>query len=368
MEHLNDDILIHILSYLDLQSQKTMLDVHPRFRILMSIVWRSKYKIVRLSLFDSNFTVAQFRHFLQSICKSVQVMHLRLMNEEHFEILISNTYPLVHDFRFSIDPSHMLSDSDIPKIVKVFPNVKTFSPHGNFSGLFFTDFPKLQRLTLSYCRKFKVNNLVGIMNTHLLKEIRLCLFDHKDIESNDLSLSVECLTNLELIKIEFDELIWFQDHLKRLMNLKELIVRGPTQPNSLNKIIQKMDLITNPRHFNILETSNARDTLKTVILAKIHVDALKIVTDNYLLNDVNFYSPLEFENIKRLYFKNCFIQGRHIFNNLISYILNVDLVSFEQCIFDFDNYMFDVSKITENRHKALSVNLYENTCLKTVSL
>lgn len=367
MEHLNDDILIHILSYLDLKSQKTMLDVHPRFHILMSIVWRSNYKTVRLSLFDANFTVDQFRHFMRSICKSIEVLHLRMMNEEHFEVLISNTYPLVHDFRFSLDPSNM-SDLDIRKIVKVFPNIKTFSPHGNFSGLYFTDFPKLQRLTLSYCRKFRVDNLVAIMKTHLLKEIRLCLFDHKDIESSDIILPVECMKNLELIKIEFDELIWFQDHLKRLMNLKELIVRGPNQPNSLNKIIQKMDLITNPRNFNILETSNARDTLKTVILTELRVDALKIVTDNYLLNDVSFYSPIQFQNIKQIYFKNCFIEGRHIFDSLLSYILNVDLVSIEQCIFAFDNYKFDVSKITENRHKALNVNLYENTCLQTVSL
>lgn len=368
MEQLNDDILIQILSYLDLESQKIMIDVHPRFHNLMSHVWRSEYKTVKLSLFESNFTVEHFRHFTESICERVEVLHLRMMNKEHFDVLISNTYPLVHDFRFAIVSNQLLSDKDIPKIVIAFPNIKTFSPHGNFSGLYFTDFLKLERLTLSYCRKFKVNNLATIMNTHLLRELKLGLFDQKTIKSSDISLPVERMTNLESIKIEYDELIWFENHLHGLKNLKELIVRGPNLPNTLNRIVKKMDLITNPRHFNILETCNTKDTLRTAVFNKLRVDALKIVTDNFLLDDVSYFNPRQFQNIKQLYFKNCFIQGKYIFDNLMWYILDVDLVSFEQCIFAFDDYTFNAFKITENRQKVLKVNLYENTCLKTVSL
>lgn len=367
MEHLNDDILIQILSYLDLESQKIMIDVHPRFHNLISHVWRSEYKTVKLSLFESNFTVEHFRHFIESICERVEVLHLRMMNKEQFDVLISHTYPLVHDFRFAVVSNQLLSDEDVPKIVIAFPNLKTFSPHGNFSGLYFANFPKLERLTLSYCRNFKVNNLATIMNTHLLKELKLGLFDQKTIESSDISLPVERMTNLESLKIEYDELIWFENHLQGLKTLKELIVHGPYQPNSLGRIVQKMDIITNPRHFKILETCNARDTLRTVVLNQLRVDALKIVTDNFLLDNVSYFNPRRFQNIKQLYFKNCFIQGRYIFDNLMWYILGVDLVSFEQCIFAFNDYVFNAFKITENRQKVLKVNLYENTYLKTVS-
>ncbi|KAH8407676.1 hypothetical protein KR222_010409 [Zaprionus bogoriensis] len=367
MEHLNDDILLHILDYLDFQSQRNMVEVHPRFEELLSILWRSKYKTVSMSLFECNFSNEQFRHFLQSICQSVTVLHLRMMNEEHFGVLISYCFPSVHDFRFATVPSRLLSDADIPKIVKAFPNLKTFSPHGNFSGLHFADFPQLERLTLSYCRGFSVENLVNIMRAHLLKELRLCLFDRKSIESSNMSLPVEYMTNLESLKIEFDELSWFEDHLKTLSNLKELTVRVSNQLNTLNLLIIKMDYTNHPRNFNILETCNTSDTLWNVIVAKLRVNSLKIVTDNFLLDDINHFTPSCFENIKQLYFKNCLIKGKNLLDHLMRHILNVEFVSFEQCSFAFDYYGFNVLNITVNRRKALQVNLHENTFLKTVS-
>ncbi|KAM8712947.1 hypothetical protein ACLKA7_013301 [Drosophila subpalustris] len=46
-------------------------------------------------------------------------------------------------------------------------------------------------------------------------------------------------------------------------------------------------------------------------------------------------------------------------------IVNVEFVSFEQCLFTFDNYKFAVAQITQNRKKPLHVNLHQNTFEET---
>lgn len=343
------------------------MTLHPRFFQLMSIVWCSQYKTVKLSLYEANFSLEHLRHFFRSICNTVQVLHLRMMSLEQYNVLISFIFPKVHDFRFATVPSKLLSDSDIPKLILTFPNLKTFSPHGNFSGRYFTDFPLLERLTLTYCKYFSVENLANVMKERKLKEIKLCLFDRRTIESSHLCLPVASLENLESIKLEVDELPWFEDHLEALNRLSELTVCGSGFMGTLPLLCRKLGCLTQKHHFKILETCNTTDTLCTVIGSKLRVDALKIVTDNYLLEDMGYFSPNNFEYIKQLFFKSCCIQEKKHLNNLMHNIANVELVSFEQCVFTFDNYEFVAAKITEKRNKLLQVNLYQNACVFTVS-
>ncbi|XP_017865306.1 PREDICTED: uncharacterized protein LOC108615368 [Drosophila arizonae] len=365
MESLTDDVLIRILSYLDINSQQIMLNLHPRFFNLMPIVWISQYKKVKMSLFEAKFSIDDLRYFFKSISKTVQVMHLRMMSAEQYMVLLEFIFPKVYDFRFATVPSRLLSDSDIPKLIMTFPNLKEFSPQGSFSGRYFTDFPLLERLTLTYCQHFSVENLANVMKVRKLKEIKLCLFDRMTIQKNPICLPADSLANLESIKVEIDELPWFEDHLETLDCLSELTISGPGLMGILPVLCRKLGSITEKHHFKILETCNTTDTLCTVIESKLRVDKLKIVTDNYLLEDLGYFSPSCFEYLNQLFFKSCCIQEKRYFNNLMHNIANIELVSFEQCVFTFDNYQFIAAKIGEKRKKLLQVNLFQNTCVCT---
>lgn len=360
MEVLNDDIIIRILSDLDLQSQTTILSVHPRFFNLMSFVWSSQYKTVNLSLFEADFSTEQLDHFFQSICNTVKVIRLRLMTWEQYEVLTSKVYPKVHDFRFATLPSNLLTDADIPKIIKSFPNLTTFSPQGNFSGVHFSKFRQLERLTLTYCKKFVLGNLVNIMKSVQLIELNLCMSDSRSYQFIDLKLPMECVENLESIKFDLEELPWFQDRLKDMKNLKELTFYGPEERNTLKLLLKELGCSTKNLHLKILETCNATETFRTVISAGVRIDVLKIVTDDLKLQDHQHFASRHFDNINQLYFKSCFIEEKGSFNSLMFNIDNVEFLSFEQCLFYFNNYKFDVAEIIQSRNKPLQVNLHQN--------
>ncbi|KAH8297195.1 hypothetical protein KR044_006243 [Drosophila immigrans] len=367
MDVLNNDTLIRIFGYLDFKTQQIVSTIHPRFYDLMPIVWISQYKTVNISLFEANCTVGYFEHFLESIRNTVKVIRLRMMTWEHYEVLISKIYPKVEDFRFSTIPSNLLNDEDIPKIAKSFPNLLTFSPQGHFCGAHFITFPKLERLTLTYCSRIFLSNLLIILKVCKLKEIKLCMSDRNHFQSIAFRLPLDCVQHLESIKIDIDELPWFERHLSNLQHLKELTICGPRQSSTLYFLIDRLDCFRHKRHLKILETCNATNTLGTVIRAAIHVDALKIVTDNYLLDDMGLFANQTFENIKELYFKTCCIGERRSFESLMHNIEHVQLISVEQCVFGFDNYEFEVPQIVQNRVEPLHVNLFQNTFESTVS-
>ncbi|KAH8371019.1 hypothetical protein KR093_005929 [Drosophila rubida] len=367
MEILNDDILIRIFGYLDLKTQENLTTVHPRFHDLMPIVWMTQYKTVNLSLFEANCSVGFFERFLETICKIVKSIRLRMMTWEYYEVLISKSYPQVEDFRFSTIPSNLLNDDEIPKMVKSFPNLRTFSPQGKLCGAHFVTFSKLERLTLTYCSRFFLNNLTLIMKVCKLKEIKLCMSDQRHFQSISFRLPFECVEHLESIKIDIDELPWIYRHLCKLQHLKELTICGPRQRSTLYFLVDRLDCFRLKRNLKILETCNATNTLATVVCAAIQVDALRIVTDNYLLDDMGFFTSQSFVNIKELYLKTCSIAERSNFNSLMNSIEHLDLISVEQCLLGFNDYKFEVPEIVLNRFKPLRINLYQNIFEPTVS-
>ncbi|XP_051860075.1 uncharacterized protein LOC127565469 [Drosophila albomicans] len=360
MDILNDDTLMRIFGYLDLKSQQIITTIHPRFYDLMPNVWILQYKTVNISLFEANFSSESFEYFLEAIRCTVKAIRLRLMTWEHYEVLISKIFPNVEDFRFSTVPSNLLTDIEIPKIAKSFPNLRTFSPQGHFCGVHFNTFPKLERLTLTYCRRFFINNLLIIMKVCQLKEIKLCMSEQHHFQSVAFRLPFDCVQHLESIKIDIDELPWFERELSKLQHLKELTICGPRQRSTLYFLIDKLDCFRHKRHLKILETCNASNTLGTVINAGLQVDALKIVTDNLLLDGFGFFTNQMFANIKELYFKTCSISEEHSFESLIHNTRHLELVSVEQCLFGFDNYKFDIPQIVQNRFQPIRINLYQN--------
>ncbi|EDW01749.1 GH21614, partial [Drosophila grimshawi] len=366
MEALNDYVVIRILSFLDLKSQQIIIGLHPRFYTLMAIVWRSQYKTVSMSLYEANFSNEALRYFFRNICNTVQVLHLKMVSLEQFEELTSNVFPKVHDFRIGTSSRQLLTDSDIPIIIKSFPSLRTFSPQGVLSGKYFADIPLLERLTLTYCKRFCVQNLQIIMKTHKLKEIKMCLFDERTIRSSNINLPPECMENLESIKIELEELAWFSANLSELKCLKEFILCGTRGMAPYPLICRKLRGLILNQHLNILETCNTTHILGTVIRANLQVDSLKIVTDNSLFHDIAQFRTEDYANIKKLYLKSSYIEKSAYLNSLMYNIGNLELVSFEQCVFGFDNYEFVASAIAEKRTKPLQVNIYQNSCLQTV--
>lgn len=221
---LPDDVLLHILEKLDLTTQLKMTHAHIRFLTLMPQVWRSQCRNVTLSLFEMHLSDKDLRFYLGSNQKTFQVLWMKMEKRANFDILTGFVFPEVHDFRFST-ASFYLYDSDMPRIIKAFPNMMTFSPQGKFTGEHLADFPKLEILTVTYCSNFKMGYLIPILEKCKLKGLKLGRFG--DEECKPMKLPLEGVKDLELLHCDTAEMDgWFMEHLEHLSKLRELIFSG----------------------------------------------------------------------------------------------------------------------------------------------
>ncbi|KAH8252692.1 hypothetical protein KR032_001258, partial [Drosophila birchii] len=358
---LPDDVLILILEQLDLSTQLKMTRVHIRFLALMPRVWRSQCRSMRLSLIELRLSHKDLRFFLGSNQETFQELRLKMANRENFNILTSFTFPNTHDFRFSTH-SFVLQDSDIPRIIRAFPNLKTFSPHGNFTGQHMQDFPHLENLTLSYCSKFKVGNLISILETRQLKGLKLDIFD--DVDFMKTKLPLEGIRHLEFLQCDTGEMAgWFLEHMEHLTKLKKLLFCG-----LINWQVFKSALNTSHRKSIKCVQLNTSDAdihyLFHGLPVQIHSLQMThaIIPFNKMPN-----STLNF-NISQIYIQNSAISTQEIFDKWLTDLKTLEILGLERCTFGFGDYTFLVPDIVKNRSTALHLHLHENVYLDSVGI
>ncbi|XP_017078948.1 uncharacterized protein LOC108113028 isoform X2 [Drosophila eugracilis] len=173
---LPDDILICILGFLDIPTQLLLTKLHPRLLEIMPNVWRSENKHATLNLFEKSISNRDLNFLLESTQKTLKCLRLKMEDRRTWDILTNYVYPSVNDFRFSTY-SFMLNNSDVPKMIQSFPNLRTLSPFGNFTGENFENFQFLENLTVTYCKLLQIDHLGNILKTRKIKSLQLNVFD-----------------------------------------------------------------------------------------------------------------------------------------------------------------------------------------------
>ncbi|XP_068147618.1 uncharacterized protein [Drosophila tropicalis] len=367
MENLPEDCLLLILSYLDLKSQLSLCDLHSRFPIILNYHWQSRYKTNDISINAMEFNINDLHHLFQNICQFIKKIRIKFAEAGHLQVLTSYIYPNVDDLRFHVTSKMSVTDSDMSKILNSFPNLKTLSPMGNFTGKEFVNYKGLESLTLSYCTsKFKVENFQKLMIQNRLKEIKLELFDAKCVEY--IKLHKESVSNLEMITIDDNEFPWFSKHFEVMNHLKELHISGTECRNETfrRSFIEELRLVKSKRPLHSLEfgfrnhwqDSLDHEYLFDIVDSTLYVDILKIVSMRIsIANRHNIR-----ENIKQLYFKNCNFASREFFNNILFKAKYLDVISFDNCTFDFSEevFVFDATKMREECFNKQTIYLIDN--------
>ncbi|XP_016958540.2 uncharacterized protein LOC108030245 [Drosophila biarmipes] len=345
---LPDDALIVILGYLELPMQLGLTQVHPRFLDVMPLVWRSCNKSANLPLIELHLSDKNLRFFLGSTQRSLNALRLKMEKQSNFDILTDYVFPNLKDFRFSTH-SFSLTDSDLPKLLRSFPNLTTFSPHGKFTGKHFVDFRFLDNLTLSYCSKMEVDHLVHILKARSLRSLKLALFDIDLPQSTDLPW--EGIKNLELLQGYSWELErWFLSKLEHLKHLKQIILCDHDDDGFLEKVIMS----ANRSSIKMLEINAGMPLFYVIKRLRVPCKIMKVAGYHLYFYDGSF------ENITELYLRNCHFPKRNIFEIMMQQLKTCEIFGLQHCQFSFKEFSFVALEIGSGRRTKLNVHLGEN--------
>ncbi|XP_017038868.1 uncharacterized protein LOC108086456 [Drosophila ficusphila] len=350
---LSDDVLILICGYLTLKTQLELTKLHHRFLDIMPSVWRSSCQSINLSLIELQLGEKDLSFFLESTQRTLKALRFRMEDKSNLQVLTQFVFPNLYDFRFSTH-SFALDDSVLSDLIRSFPNLKTFSPHGMFTGKHFDEFQFLENLTLSFCGKFEVSNLICILKTRNIKTLKLEVFDRYQIEDVTLDLPLEGIKNLEFLQCDREEMDrWFLNNLQYLSNLKQLLVSNFDNWPYVKRLINSLkrnNIKTLEINLNRWNEMNNSETL--------HINELKLV--NAIINPI-LISTLE--HVNEIHLSNCLIHERGILTLLILSSRSCDILDLHSCQFGFDEYTFLAQQIGEKRSKLLNVFWSHSTCL-----
>ncbi|XP_017120248.1 uncharacterized protein LOC108141401 isoform X2 [Drosophila elegans] len=347
---LPDDILILILGHLDFPTQLKMTHMHLRFLEVMPHVWRSRDKSANLSLIELHLSDKDLRFFLGSTQRTLNALRLKMEKRSNFDVLTNYVFPKLDDFRFSTH-SFSLNDSDLPKMIRSFPNLKTFSPHGRFTGKHLVEFQFLENLTLSYCSKFEVSNLIHILKTRNIKSLKLGVFDTSQLESIDLPL--EGIKNVELLQCDCEEMrVWFLRNLEHLTHLKQLFLCGQIYGAFVWEVLR----CAKRSNIRILDI-NFYEELDQILNLNVQIQTMKV--GRLIRVNRESRSLLNFENIKEIYFKDSVFDELG-FKQIINSLKTTEILGLSDCKFGFKEFTFLATEIAKERHKTLNIYLGEN--------
>ncbi|XP_022233574.2 uncharacterized protein LOC111081744 [Drosophila obscura] len=284
-----------------------------------------------------------------------------MISRENFDILTSYVFPSAHDFRFLTESFH-LKDADILMIIKAFPQLRTFSPVGHFTGKYFSDIPHLENLRITYCGGFEVRNLVHIMQTKQLKSLNLELFACDD-DLLKIQLPPVGMQSLEVLICDEDEFgVWFMKNLQHLKQLKQLTILGNNYPSTLLELCEKFKAVG--RHS--LKQLEVHDNCDLYFDA----ERLQLDIETFVLKYSQFLNPARckishpFQHIKRLLFYSCNIVDADALEHFLQLCKHVEVIAFERCTFPLQCYTFSAPRIAQHRATTLNLYLDGNTFIK----
>ncbi|XP_016974326.1 uncharacterized protein LOC108041064 [Drosophila rhopaloa] len=346
---LPDNVLIRIVGHLDLQTQLKLTHVHLRFLKVMPHVWRSHNKSVNLSLIELHLDDEDLRFFLGSTQRTLNSLRIKMKRRSNFDVLTNYVFPKLNDFRFSTN-SFTLNDSDLAKMIRSFPNLQTFSPHGSFTGEGMTGFQSLENIVVSHCYNFEVSSLIHILNTRNIKSLKLGLF-HRSLLGN-ISLPLEGIKNLEVLECDMEEMrILFLPNLEKLTHLKQLFLCGQVSGPFVGAVLRYAK-----RSIKTVEI-NFYGELNEILSRNFQTEILKVAKIFHVNRESR--NVLNFDEIKEIYFKYCCIDKIGL-KQIIRSLKTTEILGLSDCKFGFEEFTFFPLEIAKGRHNTLHIFLGPN--------
>lgn len=128
IEDLNDDCLLKIIGYLDLESQLNLwraTEPTSPLKPTLSYSWSRQKGFVLGDAFDENRDLLE--HFLQAIKDTVEFVSLFRFNMEQMEILQKHCFPKTQILNYWMGPRASDGNYDIEMLVKSFPNIQSLT-------------------------------------------------------------------------------------------------------------------------------------------------------------------------------------------------------------------------------------------------
>ncbi|EDW87864.1 uncharacterized protein LOC6527059 isoform X1 [Drosophila yakuba] len=154
IENLNDDCLLKIVEYLNLEEQLQLWkssEPASRMRSVISYSWqREAEHSVDQETFKDNYEVLD--EFLQCIRCTVAELTLRYLAMDQLERWKGHTFPNVRQLTYLGDESSEIDgDADIGILVDCFPQLEAIGLSGNTSGNHISRWRNIRRLDLQLC-------------------------------------------------------------------------------------------------------------------------------------------------------------------------------------------------------------------------
>lgn len=351
MNSLNTDCLIEIVKFLNLKDQISAYQVNTQLQVAVTSLWLIKYKNVHLNFLDLPINEDELCIFLRAVQDIAEVLQLRFINKDKYEILKKFCFQGVHNFRFTLRKPYFMEDEDLKDMLKIVPNLRAFSPHGYLTGLYMDQWPLLKDLNLSFCFKLEMLHFQNLMSKLKLEKLKLNIFPNNN-QFEQMNLTEALVEDLKYLELNTYEFYYFL--AKPLSSLKKLIITNHYNPRQLFDVILS---VWQAQQIRLVETANVDNILVNCVEMNLNVEELTIINDENPLPS-NVIPCLQLlSDMRKLRFKNCAIKSED-FVNLLKNIPQLREISFEHCQFDMANLCVKVEDL--NRREKLRLNMYEN--------
>lgn len=341
------------MKFLSLRDQINLMQVNADFRHIVTQYWLIKYKHFHINFFEQPLTNEEFRKFLEIMHAAIETMNLRLFSKEKFEILKLFSYEKVKNLRITNRRPLFIEDEDLKVLHKLYPNLTTFSPHGNFSGVNMDLWPNMKELNLNYCTKLDVHHFNRLMKTLKLEVLKLNVFPN-DKQYEQLDLQHANVDALKYLELNTYELYYFLS--EPLPSLKELIITNRYNPRQIFDVLLS---IWKPQQIQKLECANVDNIIANCLEMNMNVAELCIINDENCLPHNAITSLHLLEDLQRLRFKNCKFKLQD-FQLLLKNIPQIQELSLENCQFDSLRLPISIMDVVSNRKRKLRLNFYQN--------
>lgn len=361
METLNTDCLIEILKFLKLKDQITLYQLNSTLQAATCTLWHTKHKHVHINFLESAMSSEDFGIFLDCIKDTVEVIQLRFLNKHKYEVMKRYCFKRLKSFRYTLEKPYFLEDNDLKDLKVMMPNLQAFSPHGNLTGLYMTEWPLLKELNLSFCFSIEMQHFQTILSQLKLEKLKLNIFPNNN-QFDQLNLQEAKIENLKYLELNTYEFYYFLS--KPLKDLKELIITNHYNPRQLFDVLLS---IWQAKDIHRIETANVNNVLMNCLEMHMNVEELSIINDENPLPVHAIISLHQLTELRKLRFKNCKLIVKDFINFLIN-ATQLEYISFENCQFDNANLNIKVLNLIANRTRKLRLNMYENRLMDNIDL
>ncbi|EDV59105.1 uncharacterized protein LOC6540844 [Drosophila erecta] len=220
IENLNDDCLLKIVEYLNLEEQLELwksCESASRLRSVISYTWqRQEEHTVDQETFKDNYEVLD--EFLQCIRFTVAELTLRYLTMDQLKQWKGHTFPNLRQLTYLGDEnSDIDGDVDIAILVACFPELEAIGLSGNTSGNHISRWRNIRRLDLQLCWYLSTQCFEEICQNLRLQALGI------QWHSAEEDAYVRAISRLqELEELELDIVHLGSDNISQLLSLPKL--------------------------------------------------------------------------------------------------------------------------------------------------